>query len=72
MFILCFAMLYMIVGILIGIKVTGFFLAALFWVWFRLPLSICLFMLGTICFCSLILIPLGKACYKGGSYVIAP
>lgn len=54
-----FIIIAAVILLYIGIRLTGFFLRAVLWMTVEIPLSIISFVLGLICCCTLILIPVG-------------
>lgn len=54
----------------IGFKVTGAILTAVVWVFIKIPIALGLFALGIIFFISILLIPLGKACFRIGKQIM--
>lgn len=54
----------------IGFFVTGAFLSMLIWVVFKLPIALVLMALGFAFCCTILLIPLGIACFKGAMSVL--
>ena len=54
----------------IGFYVTGAFLSMILWVVFKLPLALFLMLIGILFCCTLILIPLGIACFKGAINIL--
>ena len=54
----------------IGFYVTGAFLSMILWVVFRLPLALFLMLIGILFCCTLLLIPLGIACFKGAISIL--
>lgn len=56
----------------IGYKLTGALLVACFWLFIEVPLTLALWALALVCFCTLILIPVGIWLVKLGARIIIP
>lgn len=56
----------------LGFKVTGALFAALLWLFFKLPLALCLICLGLLCFVTILFIPLGKGCFHLANILVFP
>lgn len=69
-----FVIYLFILMILFGIafKLTGALLKACLWLVFFLPVGLCLGILGIICCCTLILIPVGLGLFKACFRMIIP
>ena len=48
----------------LGFHVTGALLSAMIWLFFKLPFALVLGFLGLICCATILLIPLGRKCFK--------
>lgn len=58
--------------LVIGFKITGALFAILLWVVIKLPLAILLWVIGIVCCCTILLIPLGVGCFKSGLRLVIP
>lgn len=56
----------------LGFKLTGAILTACLWLMISLPISLVMLALGGILCCTIILIPLGIACFKAGMFFLVP
>ena len=56
----------------VGFKITGALLMACLWLFVLLPVALLLFVLGLVCCCTILLIPLGVWLLKTGVSVLAP
>lgn len=68
-----FACLILITGLLgLAFKLTGALLKACLWLFIFVPVSIVLFVVGLVCCCTLLFIPVGIALLKQGARLIIP
>lgn len=67
-----FLIILFIVSALFGVafKITGALLRACLWLFIFLPIGIFLVVLGIVCCCTLILIPVGILLLKAGAHII--
>ena len=65
-------LLFFIFMLWIGFKVTGVFLTAIIWLCIKIPLALMMWMIGLICCCTLILIPVGIGLFKAGLFLMIP
>jgi hypothetical protein len=56
----------------IGFKITGALLAVAIWLFIKLPFAFITFMIGFVCCCTIILIPIGLGCFKAGMSLLMP
>ncbi len=56
----------------IGYKLTGALLVACFWLFIEVPLTLVLWAVALVCFCTLILIPVGIWLVKLGARILIP
>lgn len=56
----------------IGFKLTGAILTACLWLMIGLPVSLVMLTLGGILCCTIILIPLGLLCMRAGMFFLVP
>lgn len=56
----------------LGYKLTGALLVACFWLFVEVPVTLILWALALVCFCTLILIPVGIWLVKLGARLIVP
>lgn len=56
----------------LGFTLTGAVLAAIIWLFIRLPLALTAWVIGLVLCCTIILIPLGILFFKGGLKLIVP
>ena len=56
----------------IGYKITGIFLKAFIWLIVLVPIALVLWVLGFVCCCTLILIPIGIKLFLAGLKVLIP
>lgn len=56
----------------VGFKITGALLMACLWLFVLLPVALLLFVLGLVCCCTILLIPLGVWLLKAGVSVLVP
>lgn len=56
----------------VGFTVTGAFLITFVWLFIKIPLAIILWGLGLAFCCTIILIPLGIGCFRGGLRLLLP
>lgn len=54
----------------IGFKITGALFKAFIWLFILLPIAICIWGLGLLCCCTIILIPIGTKLFKAGSSIL--
>lgn len=69
-FVLVLSLICILLGL--GFSIAGIVLGTVFWVAFKLPFAIICFVLGILCCCTLILIPLGIALFGLGIKVLIP
>lgn len=58
--------------LVISFKITGALFAILLWVVIKLPLAILMWVVGIVCCCTILLIPLGVGCFKSGLRLAVP
>lgn len=56
----------------IGFKITGALLSACIWLFIVVPLAAVIWVLGIICCCTIILIPVGIGLFKAGFRLLVP
>lgn len=56
----------------IGFKVTGAVLIGAFWLFIKVPLALITFLIGIVCCCTLILIPVGLGLFKVSISLLIP
>ncbi len=56
----------------IGFKLTGALLAGCFWLFIKIPLALVFLVLGLLCCCTIILIPVGLFFFKAGIRFMIP
>ena len=56
----------------LAFKLTGALLKACLYLFILWPLGLCLWALGVVCCCTLILIPVGILLFKAGFHVMVP
>lgn len=66
--------LILLLGVMlwVGFKLTGAVLMAVLWLFVKVPIGLIAFMIGIICCCTLILIPVGICLFKVGVSLIIP
>lgn len=65
--------LALIIGLIgFAFRFTGTVLSAIGWLVFRLPLALICCIIGLICCCTLILIPVGIGLFKTGGRMVTP
>lgn len=67
---ICLLILTALFGV--AFKLTGALLKAFFWLFICLPVGLILWVLGILCCCTLLLIPVGIILFKAGAHVIIP
>ena len=56
----------------IGFKLTGALITACLWLMIGLPVSLVMLVLGGILCCTIILIPVGLLCMRAGMFFLVP
>lgn len=64
--------IFTILMLWVGFKLTGAILTACLWLMIGLPISLVMLILGGVLCCTIILIPLGLLCMKAGMFFLVP
>lgn len=72
-------MLSFIIGLMIltcmlgiGFKVTGALLSACIWLFIEIPIAFAVWVIGIVCCCTIILIPVGLGLFKAALKLLIP
>ena len=65
-------MLFLSFTFWLGFKVTGALLKAFFWLFIIVPLVVLVWGIGLVCFCTILLIPVGVWLFKTGFKMLLP
>lgn len=66
------ALLFLAVMLWIGFYITGAILLTLFWLFVEVPIGLLCIALGLVCFCTILLIPLGRLFFRWGAAMLLP
>ncbi|MDO5573708.1 MAG: hypothetical protein Q4G60_06990 [bacterium] len=66
------ALIFLVLMIWIGFKLTGAVFGALIWLFIKLPIALVLIALGIVCCCTIILIPVGVGLFKSAGWLMMP